>query len=318
MQGYPARVMLDKSLFDSRRRAAFRGPARAGAWIAATLTLAALTGPALARPLDSTDLPSSLIEGRLENRKASLMGEGAPTLAPLAAVKFCMWYGDQCAGDRPARISLNGRAFALLGKVNRAVNRAIRPAGEERGLDTWLLGQTAGHCNEYAVQKRHDLLAAGFPPSALLLASAVTSFGVNHLVLVVSTDRGDFVLDNLRDEIRPWNRTGYRWLARQSHRDPNFWVEIRTSAVRVAPLPAVVVGEKPTVVLAQAPAAEPAPAEAADVPDLPGALAPEMPRLRYLLLSRLDRSFDTDDALPSEQRVEAALADDPIPMRPGD
>jgi predicted transglutaminase-like cysteine proteinase len=310
VQGHLGRVMFDKGLFNSRRcHAPLRRPALAGAWAAGTLLLAALCGPATARPIDAAEMPAPLVESRFLSRQGSLMGEGAPTLAPLAAVKFCMQYGDQCSGDRAARISLNDRELALLGKVNRAVNRAIRPAGGERGLDTWLLEQTAGHCNEYAVQKRHDLLAAGFPPSALLLASAVTSFGVNHLVLIVSTDRGDFVLDNLRDDIRPWNRTGYRWLARQSHRDPNFWVEISASAVRVASLPVVVVGEKPAPALAQAPAAEPAPAEAADVSDLPGMAASEMPLLRDLLLSRLDRGIDADDAAPPEQGAEIVLSD---------
>ena len=33
--------------------------------------------------------------------------------------------------------------------------------------------------------------------------------GEGHAVLTVKTDRGDFVLDNLTDEIRPWNATGY-------------------------------------------------------------------------------------------------------------
>ena len=30
--------------------------------------------------------------------------------------------------------------------------------------------------------------------------------GEGHAVLTVKTDRGDFVLDNLTDEILPWNR----------------------------------------------------------------------------------------------------------------
>lgn len=260
MQGHLGRLMLDKGPFHGRRCHPLpRRSVLAATWAAGALILAALSGPAPARPIDIAAMSTPSAESRFLDRPASLMGEGAPTLAPLAAVKFCMRYGDQCSGGRAARISLNEREIALLDKVNRAVNRAIRPAGEERGLDTWLLDQAAGHCNEYAVQKRHDLLAAGFPASALLLASAVTSLGVNHLVLIVSTDRGDFVLDNLHDDIRPWNRTGFRWLARQSHRNPHFWVEISASAMHVASLPVIVVGGNSVSALAPVPAAGQAP-----------------------------------------------------------
>lgn len=259
VQGHLGRLMLDKGPFHGRRCHALpRRWVLAATWAAGALMLAALSGPATARPIDIAAMSTPSAESRFLDRPANLMGEGAPTLAPLAAVKFCMRYADQCSGDRAARISLNDREVALLDKVNRAVNQAIRPAGKEHGLDTWLLDQAAGHCNEYAVQKRHGLLATGFPPSALLLASAVTSLGVNHLVLIVSTDRGDFVLDNLRDDIRPWNRTGYRWLARQSHRDPHLWVEISATAMHVVPLPlpVIVVGENPVPALAPAPTAE--------------------------------------------------------------
>ena len=34
------------------------------------------------------------------------------------------------------------------------------------------------------------------------------------------------MLDNLRPEIIAWNRTGYRWLKRQSFADPRRWVSI--------------------------------------------------------------------------------------------
>ena len=33
--------------------------------------------------------------------------------------------------------------------------------------------------------------------------------GEGHAILTVKTDHGEFVLDNLTDEIRPWDATGY-------------------------------------------------------------------------------------------------------------
>lgn len=42
----------------------------------------------------------------------------------------------------------------------------------------------------------------------------------------MKTDKGDLVLDNLVDEVRPWNATGYYFLKRQSQQNPNIWVSI--------------------------------------------------------------------------------------------
>jgi len=47
-----------------------------------------------------------------------------------------------------------------------------------------------------------------------------------HAVLTVKTDRGEFILDNQAEEILPWSETGYRFVKRQSQRDPNVWVSL--------------------------------------------------------------------------------------------
>ena len=51
--------------------------------------------------------------------------------------------------------------------------------------------------------------------------------GEGHAILTVKTDRGEFVLDNLRDEILPWDETGYRFIKRQAQDDPNVWLDLR-------------------------------------------------------------------------------------------
>ena len=45
-----------------------------------------------------------------------------------------------------------------------------------------------------------------------------------HAVLTLKTSKGEFVLDNLNDEMKPWTTTGYRFVKRQSQEDPNIWV----------------------------------------------------------------------------------------------
>lgn len=59
------------------------------------------------------------------------------------------------------------------------------------------------------------------PPSGLL--AFPPDFGQAPQV---KTDKGDFILDNLVDNIRSWDATGYYFLKRQSQQDPNIWVSI--------------------------------------------------------------------------------------------
>ena len=83
-----------------------------------------------------------------------------------------------------------------------------------------------GDCKIYALYKRKLLLDAGIPRQALLMTIVRDLHGNGHAVLTVKTDHGDFILDNLADEIRPWDETGYRFIKRQSQEDPNVWVAV--------------------------------------------------------------------------------------------
>lgn len=155
-----------------------------------------------------------------------------PTLAPMAFTRFCLEYPAECkpqrlvfAGDR---IELNITRWAELEDVNRTVNSSIHPERNEDGLagEKWLLGPPRGDCNDYAVTKRHELIARGWPARTVLLSEVVTVSGEHHLVTVVRTDSGDLVLDNLTDQIMPWSRTPYRWVRIQMPRNPNYWASI--------------------------------------------------------------------------------------------
>ena len=68
-----------------------------------------------------------------------------------------------------------------------------------------------------------QLLDLKFPASALLLAVAVVPSGEAHLVLIVVTDQGDFVLDSLRRDVVRWEKLPYRWIKRSSPKDPKLW-----------------------------------------------------------------------------------------------
>src|SRR5262249_14849769 len=96
--------------------------------------------------------------------------------------------------------------------------------------EEWIISPRAGDCNDYAVTKRHELLARGWPSRALLLSEVVTTWGEHHLVVVVSAEKGDFVLDNLNNDVRPVTLAGYRWVRAQSPDNPKFWSTVRIAA----------------------------------------------------------------------------------------
>ncbi|MFZ1962949.1 MAG: transglutaminase-like cysteine peptidase [Roseiarcus sp.] len=155
------------------------------------------------------------------------MREGGYALAPFSFVKFCLDYPGDCPKSAgPGRVRLTSGRMAELASVNREVNNAIRPTRDTSALRYWKLNVSAGDCNSFAVEKRHELISRGWPAAALALTVAKTPWGEGHLVVTVRTDRGDLVLDNLRSTIVSWQKTGYDWIMRQSERNPQFWVDL--------------------------------------------------------------------------------------------
>ncbi len=161
------------------------------------------------------------------------IGLAEPTLAPMAHAVFCVRYPDDCEvkkiAFRPRPLQLTLERWSELVSVNAMINRTIIPERNDKGLagEKWLVAPKSGDCSNYAVTKRHELLARGWSSRALLLAEVVTTWGEHHLVLVVRAREGDFVLDNLNGEIRPWSKAHYQWVRVQSPRNPRFWSTVR-------------------------------------------------------------------------------------------
>ncbi len=165
---------------------------------------------------------------------APLISEASPALAPFQHVRFCLRYPSDCKSDSSEieRIDLSPERSELLERVNRDVNAAISPTMKSPGpepRDGWTIAPSLGDCNDYAVTKRHELLVAGLPAKALRLSVVKTASGIGHLVLVVSTTKGDIVLDNLTETIRSWHQTEYQWLKIQSAADARFWYDVKTN-----------------------------------------------------------------------------------------
>jgi len=139
------------------------------------------------------------------------------------------------AASRPEpRMALSTARWKELQEVNSEINEAIKPLTDMEAFgrnEYWTMpltleGVSVGDCEDYALEKRRILIERGWPEGSLLLAAALAPGYGRHAILVVSTDRGDYVLDNLYDEVKPWYSTGYYWQTRQDQRDPLRWVSI--------------------------------------------------------------------------------------------
>lgn len=166
-----------------------------------------------------------------------VMLEGDVVAPPSGWTEFCARAPDHCAPPEqgPSELPSGPAALADLQAVNDAVNRAIAPMSDEAQFavaDRWTLPLTTdetyiGDCEDYALEKRRMLIEAGWPPDALRLAVGTSRDTGVHAALIALTAEGDYVLDNLVDEVSPWTMTDYIWLKRQASADPREWRRVR-------------------------------------------------------------------------------------------
>jgi predicted transglutaminase-like cysteine proteinase len=157
--------------------------------------------------------------------------EYAETLPPIGFVEFCQRNPDACeAGHgKQRKVAMNQEKWLLVRMVNAFVNGAIAPITDETLYGTpeyWTLPADAGDCEDIVLLKKKILQQKGIPAEALRITVVLDEHGEGHAVLSLTTAKGDFILDNRRNEIRNWNATGYTMLKRQSAQDPRRWVAL--------------------------------------------------------------------------------------------
>ena len=167
------------------------------------------------------------------------MSVGSITSQPIGHYEFCRRLPAECAlrSDRAAPGALTTAGWVALMEVNEAINRAVTPRTdmELHGLsELWSFPGEAGDCEDYVLAKRAELLRRGFVAGDLLITVVRRANGEGHAVLTVRTDRGDFVLDNLVDDVRDWRETPYRYLKRQASTHAGRWVDITNGETPVA------------------------------------------------------------------------------------
>jgi predicted transglutaminase-like cysteine proteinase len=141
--------------------------------------------------------------------------------APLGYQLMCLKSPAECQGGGRSSVEATPELMEKLKRVNARVNRAITPRSDGNA-DVWNASATSGDCEDYVLAKRRALIRAGLPASSLRIAYVKTRAGEGHAILVVKTDRGDYVLDNLDRSVRLLGKSGYQVIS-MSGADPRQW-----------------------------------------------------------------------------------------------
>ncbi len=159
------------------------------------------------------------------------MVTGGRTTQPIGHYQFCQRVPEECqqrtSNSRP--VELTRALWAEMIDINNAINAAVMPRtdmetwGQE---EVWSFPEGLGDCEDYVLEKRRELMAAGVPASSLLITVVRQQNGDGHAVLTVRTSNGDYILDNLEPRVLAWQDTEYTYLKRQSEKNSGAWVSI--------------------------------------------------------------------------------------------
>jgi predicted transglutaminase-like cysteine proteinase len=198
------------------------------------------TWPLLSGWLHSITLAVALMPaGGSEAQTLALLPPPSGSVAtgnhPIAPVpgwfRFCQQRPDECVVNpaEPATITLTSQAWETLTRVNRQVNAAIRPMTDREhwGVeDIWGLADDGyGDCEDYQLLKRKLLRERGLPQRAMRMTVVIDELNEGHAVLMIRTDRGDYILDNKTNAVLPWDETGYVYVKREGH-DSMAWTSL--------------------------------------------------------------------------------------------
>jgi predicted transglutaminase-like cysteine proteinase len=187
-------------------------------------------------PASASAFPAYISRPLTPRPVTNLFGPIAPAVADEAATGEA----EDATAEVPAPAVENAPAPPIvstlsdreLQRINTQINRSIRRSDDYAAYgraDYWAAGVDhvkRGDCEDYALAKRRALIEAGAPGEALSIAIVRTFHGEMHAVLLVATNEGEVVLDNLSPWIVPWNEAPYQWLDRQAPGAPTKWVHV--------------------------------------------------------------------------------------------
>lgn len=204
---------------------------RLSSWAQVCANKAKLAAAALiAFPLFSLGLVEAQTLAALPTAPLPLERTG-PAKPVFAWVRFCNQFPAECEIDpsEPAFVTLTPQIWNTITSVNRRINKAIKPLTDKEHwgvLDRWEFPDDGrGDCEDYQLLKRRTLAERGIPRRAMRMTVVIDELGEGHAVLMIRTDRGDFILDNKTSAVLPWDQTGYIFVKREGQ-DSMAWVSL--------------------------------------------------------------------------------------------
>jgi predicted transglutaminase-like cysteine proteinase len=142
--------------------------------------------------------------------------------APYAWSDLCKRSPAECRVNTAEadRVEMTPKLWKTIVTLNNKINRDIEAVTDEDHwgvVDRWDLPEDGkGDCEDFALLKRKRLAEAGVPRRAMLMTVVIDEENAGHAVLMIRTDRGDYILDNKRNAVLPWSQTGYVYVKRES------------------------------------------------------------------------------------------------------
>jgi len=133
---------------------------------------------------------------------------------------FCRHYPVQCEMKGAHSIELTPSVWALMNRVNQAVNQEIifeMDNIQYQQEEYWTLPESGrGDCEDNALEKRNRLVTQGLPAAALRLAIVFHQKSLfSHALLTAETNLGTYILDSYSKLIHPWSLIPYNFESRE-------------------------------------------------------------------------------------------------------
>ena len=170
---------------------------------------------------------TSLIGQAPQASATAWLNTGSATSRPFGHIEYCKKRPFDCRQNKGGT-KLQSLSLGALNAVNSSVNHRIKPMRDEEQFgvrDRWSYDAKTGDCEDFAIAKRAALLSRGYRPENTLLAMGYSGLEA-HVVLLVRTDGGDYVLDNLNPAVLPVERSGVRISKIQSPKNGAEWLRV--------------------------------------------------------------------------------------------
>lgn len=110
--------------------------------------------------------------------------------------------------NKEGRLMLTPDLWALVQQAQEEGNKIVWTSDKEvwGEIEKWDFPKELGRkkvedCDGITLWKMRWLLQHGFPPACLNFTACITGWGEGHAILCVTTDRGDFFLDNCQKKV---------------------------------------------------------------------------------------------------------------------